>query len=268
MSNYYIGDIPFDSDYLEHFGILGQKWGVRRFQNPDGTYTSEGLARRYGDTGGDDRAGASRFRKAMSNAKASAKEKFRSTFKPTDEEKAERAQKKEESRETKEAAEKERVLKSGSADEVLKMSAKLTPNELQNAVNRLRNEDALRQLSEASKARKGEKHKRVTFLECMTAADNFLSKFVSIKGNLDKMQEAKEKKEAKENYERIHKAEQKYAQRAIKEFSNKQNEKFEETGKHWFPSAEDISDLNKQIAAYHMLVEAADGRFNGGGKKK
>lgn len=32
--------------YLEHFGILGQKWGVRRFQNEDGTLTEEGK-RRY-----------------------------------------------------------------------------------------------------------------------------------------------------------------------------------------------------------------------------
>lgn len=32
-------------DYLEHHGIKGQKWGVRRYQNPDGTLTAEGMAR-------------------------------------------------------------------------------------------------------------------------------------------------------------------------------------------------------------------------------
>jgi hypothetical protein len=37
--------------YLMHYGIKGQKWGVRRYQNEDGTYTPEGkrLRRRIGN---------------------------------------------------------------------------------------------------------------------------------------------------------------------------------------------------------------------------
>lgn len=31
-------------DYIAHHGILGQKWGVRRFQNKDGSLTQEGKA--------------------------------------------------------------------------------------------------------------------------------------------------------------------------------------------------------------------------------
>ena len=43
---YYVGTLPY-SDELSHFGIKGQKWGIRRYQNPDGTLTAEGKAR-YG----------------------------------------------------------------------------------------------------------------------------------------------------------------------------------------------------------------------------
>ena len=40
MSPYYYSEM-----YLQHHGILGQKWGVRRFQNYDGSLTAKGKQR-------------------------------------------------------------------------------------------------------------------------------------------------------------------------------------------------------------------------------
>lgn len=47
MGVYYVSGVPF-GDELYHHGIKGQKWGLRRFQNLDGSLTAAGRER-YGN---------------------------------------------------------------------------------------------------------------------------------------------------------------------------------------------------------------------------
>ena len=41
----------YEEDILMHHGIKGQKWGIRRYQNPDGSLTEAGKKRYYNDDG-------------------------------------------------------------------------------------------------------------------------------------------------------------------------------------------------------------------------
>lgn len=45
MYNNYYAINTYDDRYLAHHGILGQKWGIRRYQNEDGTLTEAGKKR-------------------------------------------------------------------------------------------------------------------------------------------------------------------------------------------------------------------------------
>lgn len=47
----------YESTYLEHHGIKGQKWGQRRFQNDDGSYTPEGRERYRKSSGSSKKSG-------------------------------------------------------------------------------------------------------------------------------------------------------------------------------------------------------------------
>jgi len=114
-----------DSEHLSHWGILGMKWGIRRFQNPDGSLTDAGRARRK-----------------MNPYNNVHKELTEGTPKEdTSEEVKARTEKEYNER-------KERAVKSGTAAEVMRFKGDLTSSQLQEAINRIKNENSLKELVE------------------------------------------------------------------------------------------------------------------------
>lgn len=81
----------YSDDYLSHHGILGMKWGIRRYQNKDGSLTSAGKARYDSDILSKAktlRTGPSRAIKSLNE-----KRKFNSRLKKENKQRAEFAEK-------------------------------------------------------------------------------------------------------------------------------------------------------------------------------
>ena len=138
---YLIGNMVVDSEYLSHHGILGMKWGIRRFQNPDGSLTDEGRKHR----GTSDQSNSPRHVDSQARKKAKQQAKNLEAARKAKAAKAEYEHAK------------EKALKSGTATEVSKFKGDLTSQQLNDAINRINNENRLAELvaKEAPKIKTG-----------------------------------------------------------------------------------------------------------------
>ena len=128
-----------DNNELTHWGVRGMRWGVRRYQNPDGSLTAAGK-KRASDR--EEKAKTKAEAKAAKIAKKAAEEKAARKA-------AAKARKAEEEAAKKEYEEnKERALKTGSATEVLKYKNDITPSQRIDALNRIRWEQDMKNISD------------------------------------------------------------------------------------------------------------------------
>lgn len=132
MGRYFDSDVSYhedwndSDDFLEHSGIVGMKWGQRRYQNQDGTWTEVGKQRRRRLTYGQKR----KLKKRLKKARAVAAEN------------------------RKKQQNKERILREGTAKEAYAIRDQLTDAEKQQLINRLNWDATLKNASTAERDRK------------------------------------------------------------------------------------------------------------------
>ena len=107
-----------DNSQLQHWGIKGMRWGVRRYQNKDGSLTPKGR-KRY-----------AQLEDEMNKLKPKSSDDGQESYEMS----------------------KSRAVKSGSATELLRYKGDLTQQEMQSAAARIRWEQEMKQISDKETA--------------------------------------------------------------------------------------------------------------------
>lgn len=165
--------IYYESEYLAHHGIKGMRWGVRRYQNPDGSLTPAG-ERRYEKEVAKYNKARGRVLQLKPKTKVETPEEFE--------------------------ARKKRILASGNAEEVLSLRGKVSNEELKTAKTRL---DLEREIAAMRPQKKSGWDKMNMFMGKMSDVAGWIEKgsksVDAIKDLVYKYTEEGKKKEAEKN---------------------------------------------------------------------
>ena len=138
MGRYYddntVSNASMYDDYVAHHGILGMKWGVRRYQNKDGSLTPKGKARYKLGKNGElvklthkEKKARKRQIETLKKARVAAKQKQL------------------------EADQIRKIVSSGSAADVYNNRRRMSPEQIKEAYDRLNNDLALAKLVQSER---------------------------------------------------------------------------------------------------------------------
>lgn len=150
--------------YLAHHGILGMKWGVRRYQNPDGTLTAAGRLRYT-------KSGDGSYRKLSRSERKEVAQKNQEKLSRLEAAKAARAEK------TRLKKERQEIIKSGSAVAINNRFSEMSNSEIRDAIDRIKLKQTMDDLEnrEAELIAKGK-----------TKADRLMEKVDKTTNNVEK----------------------------------------------------------------------------------